>query len=141
MEEGKKTLKEKKRLGIETPENEKGTLERLLEIDENYALIMTLDSIFVGVDSIKATFLSLLRNLAENPEKQEKLRDEVFKVLPHNESTLSMDNMKDMTYLRACLKESFRFTPFFDNFRSAGKDIVLQGYQIPQNVRKAYAAT
>lgn len=115
-------------------EEEKGILEKLLEIDEAYALIMTMDSIIAGVDTTGSSFFNLLFNLAKNPDKQEILRQEIMKVLPNDDSTLSMENMKDMSYLRATIKESFRYTPIFNNFRSAGKDIVLQGYKVPQNV-------
>lgn len=41
--------------------------------------------------------------------------------------------MKHMPYLRACIKESFRLTPVVDStFRGAGRDLVLQGYRIPE---------
>lgn len=42
--------------------------------------------------------------------------------------------MKNLPYLRACMKEGLRFmTPFSQNFRSTGRDTVLQGYQIPKD--------
>lgn len=97
---------------------------------------MTMDSIIAGVDTTGTSFFYLLFNLAKNPEKQEILRQEIMKVLPDDDSTLSMENMKDMAYLRATIKESSRYSPIFNNFRSAGKDIVLQGYQVPKNVSK-----
>ena len=108
--------------------------ERLLEIDENVALVMTLDSIVAGVDTTSATAFLLLRALALFPEKQEILRKEICQALPNVDSELTPESLQNMPYLRACMKESHRFEPVFDNFRSAGQDIVLQGFEIPYKV-------
>lgn len=61
--------------------------------------------------------------LAKNPEKQEKLRDEVL-------------SKKDKRpYLRACIKESFRVMPIVSgNIRLTTKEYNILGYQIPKNV-------
>jgi len=49
--------------------------------------------------------------LAKNPEKQAKLREEVMKVLPNKDSEFTEASIKDVPYLRACIKESQRIYP------------------------------
>lgn len=73
--------------------------------------------------------------LAKNPTAQETLRKEVFNVLPNVDSKLGPDSLNHIPYFKACLKESMRLSPVIGgNQRAAGKDLVLNGYQIPKNV-------
>lgn len=82
-----------------------------------------------------AATAGLLYNLAKNPRAQDKLREEVMKILPTPETPLTLDSLTTIPYMRACLKESMRIVPVFSgNFRGAGRDMVLQGYQIPIEV-------
>lgn len=132
LKQGQEALEEKKRTNS-TSDREIGVLEKLLEIDETVALVMTLDSITAGVDTTGAAFFNLLHSLAHAPDKQELLRKEIMSVLTDDETVLTADNMLNMPYLRACMKESARYTPLVNMMRSAGRDLVLQGYQIPKN--------
>lgn len=73
--------------------------------------------------------------MSKNPDKQAKLRKELMTIMPEKDTPLTLDNMRNLPYLRACIKEAFRFnTPVAVNFRATGKDIVLKGYQIPKEV-------
>lgn len=77
----------------------------------------------------------ILYCLALNPDKQEKLRQELRTILPKKDSPLTPENMQDLPYLRACIKEGLRVCPpLAGTARAVGKDIVLQGYQIPKGV-------
>lgn len=77
----------------------------------------------------------MLYNLANNQRVQGKLRDEIMTVLPKVDSPLTSECLKNVSYLRACIKESMRITPVsFGVQRAAGRDIVLQGYQLPKGV-------
>lgn len=134
LNKGKKALEEKKKSGIVSSEEDRGILEKLLEIDEDIALVMTMDSIIAGVDTTGTGVFNLMYNLALHPEKQGILRKEIMKILPNPEISLSSEIMREMPFLRACIKESARCNPFFDNIRSAGRDMVIQGYQIPKRV-------
>uniref|UniRef100_A0A1B0CC91 Cytochrome n=1 Tax=Lutzomyia longipalpis TaxID=7200 RepID=A0A1B0CC91_LUTLO len=82
-----------------------GVLKKLLEIDVKVATIMIIDLLFAGIDT--------------NPEKQEKLRKELLKILPEKNSPLTVENTRNMPYLRACIKEALRLMPVtYGNFRT-----------------------
>lgn len=116
-------------------ENETGILEKLLAIDEEVAVVMTLDSIIAGVDTTSAGLFFALYSLALNPDKQEILRNELRTILPNKDDKLTAENMNNLPYLRASIKESFRVDPLVTgNFRTTGRDIAMQGYQIPKDV-------
>jgi len=71
---------------------------------------------------------------AKNPDKQELLRQELLKIIPEKNSKLTPETTKNMPYLRAVIKESFRTFPIVSgNARMTTKDIVLSGYHVPAN--------
>ena len=73
--------------------------------------------------------------LAKNPDKQAKLREELISLLPEKNTPLTVEKMKNMPYLRACIKEGLRLYPAVTgSVRKTGQDIVLQGYQVPKGV-------
>ncbi|CAG4940257.1 unnamed protein product [Colias eurytheme] len=107
----------------EKSDDEKGILEKLLEIDEKMAVIMASDMLFAGVDTAANTMIATFYLLANNPEKQKKLREEV----------LSQSERKP--YLKACIKESMRIMPVVaGNLRLTSKEYNLLGYKIPKNM-------
>uniref|UniRef100_A0A1B0CKT8 Cytochrome n=1 Tax=Lutzomyia longipalpis TaxID=7200 RepID=A0A1B0CKT8_LUTLO len=133
VDKGLENLKENAAKG-ENAGREKGVLEKLYEIDKDVAVLMALDSLLAGVDTTAGATFSTLYNLAKNPEKQNILREELLKILPEKDSPLTTENMKNMPYLRACIKEAIRLMPVIPgNLRTTGQDIVLKGYQIPKN--------
>lgn len=74
-------------------------------------------------------------HLAQNPEKQDRLRKEVLQYLPTKSSLLTIDSLNSMPYMRAVVKEALRISPVLaGNARQTGRDIVLDGYQVPQGV-------
>lgn len=57
-----------------------------------------------------------------------------MQILPTKDSSLTPENMKNMPYLRACLKESLRLYPIVvGTVRRINKDVVLSGYHVPVN--------
>ena len=78
--------------------------------------------------------LNTLYNLAKNPEKQEILRQELIKTLPDKNSQLTPEKSRNMPYLRAVIKESFRTLPIVSgSVRMTTKDVVISGYHVPAN--------
>lgn len=77
----------------------------------------------------------ILYCLAKNPDKQEELRKELVAVMPEKDSPLTPDNLKNLPYLRAVIKEGLRLYPATSgNARKTVNDVVLQGYQVPKGV-------
>ncbi|XP_017011348.2 probable cytochrome P450 12c1, mitochondrial [Drosophila takahashii] len=111
----------------------KSVLEQLLQIDRKFAIVMAMDMLMGGVDTTSTAIVGLLLNLSKNPEKQKKLREEVLSKLPSTDRDFTLEDMKSLPYLRAFIKESLRVYPVtFGNTRSAGTDVVLNGYRIPK---------
>nr|CAG38967.1 cytochrome P450 [Drosophila melanogaster] len=118
--------------GVVRPENEQSVLEKLLKVDRKVATVMAMDMLMAGVDTTSSTFTALLLCLAKNPEKQARLREEVMKVLPNKNSEFTEASMKNVPYLRACIKESQRLHPLIvGNARVLARDAVLSGYRAP----------
>ncbi|XP_045500480.1 cytochrome P450 CYP12A2-like [Colias croceus] len=104
------------------PNEERGVLEKLLEIDDKMATIMASDMLFAGVDTTSNSVITTLYLLANNPEKQNKLREEL------------LSDSERRPYLKACIKESMRMLPVvMGNIRKISKDYNLLGYKIPKN--------
>ncbi|XP_034661847.1 probable cytochrome P450 12a4, mitochondrial [Drosophila subobscura] len=132
VDEAIERLEKEAKDGIVRPENEQSVLEKLLKVDKKVATVMAMDMLMAGVDTTSSTFTAALLCLAKNPEKQAKLREEVMKVLPQKDSEFTEASMKNVPYLRACIKESQRVYPLvIGNVRVTAKDSVLSGYQVP----------
>lgn len=70
-----------------------------------------------------------------NPDAQDKLRAEIMNVLPTVDAPLSQEALNQMPFFKACFKENMRLTPItIGNIRATGKQIVLNGYRIPEMV-------
>lgn len=77
--------------------------------------------------------ITIMYHLAKNPEKQQKLREEVLGKLPERSSHLNSQNMANFPYLRACIKEAARLNPVtLGNIRTLPHDVVMSGYLIPK---------
>ncbi|XP_032596215.2 probable cytochrome P450 12a4, mitochondrial [Drosophila grimshawi] len=132
VDEALERLDKEQKQGTVRPENERSVLEKLLRIDQKVAVVMAMDMLMAGVDTTASTFSSLMLSLATNPDKQEKLREEVMRVLPNKDSEFTEASMKNVPYLRACLKESQRLQPLVvGHGRKISRDCVLSGYRVP----------
>lgn len=82
----------------------------------------------------------ILYCLAKNPEKQRKLRLEIWKILPDKNTPLTVEKLTNTPYLQAVIKEGLRMFPVFSGVaRKTGQDLILQGYQVPKGVQTSYS--
>lgn len=78
---------------------------------------------------------NFLYQLAKNPEKQEKLREELKSLPVDANGKLTPTSFLKAPYMRACSKEVMRLSPLIaGNVRAAGKDLVISGYKVPKGV-------
>ncbi|XP_068083408.1 probable cytochrome P450 49a1 [Anabrus simplex] len=119
----------------ETDVREMSVLETLLLKHEDplYGVVMSLDMMLAGIDTTAHSSATLLHYLARNLDKQEKLYQELKTVLPSKDQTITAQNLEDMKYLKACIKESMRLSPTAaGNARKIANDVVLSNYRIPK---------
>nr|WIT94143.1 cytochrome P450 monooxygenase CYP347E7 [Euwallacea interjectus] len=64
-----------------------------------------------GYETSSLVLTYLLLNLAENPQYQQKIRDEIKKSEDENQGELTYDALHQLPWLNACVYESIRFTP------------------------------
>ncbi|XP_065778291.1 1,25-dihydroxyvitamin D(3) 24-hydroxylase, mitochondrial isoform X2 [Muntiacus reevesi] len=87
------------------------------------------------ITAIKTTANSLmwlLYNLSRNPHVQQKLLKEIQSVLPEKQLPRA-ENLRNMPYLKACLKESMRLNPSVPfTTRTLDKAMVLGEYALPK---------
>ncbi|XP_013138514.1 PREDICTED: probable cytochrome P450 49a1 [Papilio polytes] len=104
------------------PEDTKGVILKLAEMNMDVALAFLDDFFFVGIDTTANATLSVLYLLATNPDKQTKLREEI------------MAKGSRRPYLRACIKEAARIRPvLLGNFRLTTTSYNVFGYEIPKD--------
>ncbi|CAL1679137.1 unnamed protein product [Lasius platythorax] len=112
--------------------HDRSILEKLLRLDKQTARVMALDMLTAGVDTTGNVAGATLYYIANNPEKQEKLREEVMFLLPDKTSPITHKVLNQTRYTKACLKESLRLFPIFiGNLRTMQTDVCIGGYRIP----------
>ncbi|XP_034236373.1 probable cytochrome P450 301a1, mitochondrial [Thrips palmi] len=120
------------------PPNEErnfSVLENLLirTEDPQRAVTMALDMLLAGIDTTGTVVATVMYQLATNPDKQQKLHEELDRVIPDPSKPLTKQQLEDMRYLRACIKESMRVMPILvGNARTTIRDLVIGGYQVPK---------
>ncbi|XP_015780624.1 PREDICTED: cytochrome P450 10-like [Acropora digitifera] len=131
-----KELKETTSKGIESSGKVVPLLIYLLtkdELSEEEVNGMAIDVVTGGVDTTSNTLLWMLYHLGRLPHIQEKLHQEVDRVVG-KEKHITPDKIAKLSYLKAFLKESMRVTPIFTlSSRLLQKDVVLSGYRVPAN--------
>lgn len=72
--------------------------------------------------------------LAQNPEAQEKIYEELSRVLP-GDGEITAKHLTDIPYIKACLKETFRIYPItFATSRYLQDNTEIAGYDVPAGV-------
>ncbi|KAJ8925936.1 hypothetical protein NQ315_009788 [Exocentrus adspersus] len=97
------------------------------------AAVLALDLLLVGVDTTSIAVASTLYQLSQNPDKQQKLFEELKRVLPAADANVDAVAQENAPYLKACIKETLRMYPvIIGNGRSLQSDAVLAGYKVPK---------
>ncbi|KAL7643981.1 UNVERIFIED_CONTAM: hypothetical protein RMT77_005994 [Armadillidium vulgare] len=111
-------------------------LETLLQTEgltRKDVMTFMLDMIFAGIDTTSHTVAFTLYLLARNKDKQKKLQEELDLVLGEGKETLKEEQIANLSYVKACIKESLRLFPLaLGNARVLHQDAVLGGYEIPK---------
>lgn len=107
--------------------------------------ITIIDFISGGIFTVSNTLAFLVYNLASNQSVQQKLFEEIESVMGSSidsddehcdASTVVAKHIAQMPYLKACVRECFRFHSTVPGImRVTSKPLVLSGYHIPENVR------
>ncbi|CAH2055789.1 unnamed protein product, partial [Iphiclides podalirius] len=98
------------------------------------AAVAALDLFLVGIDTTSNAVASTLYQLALRPQVQERLHEEITKVLQGR--PLAPGDINQMPYLKACVKEVLRMFPVvIGNGRQLSKDTVICGYNIPKGTQ------
>uniref|UniRef100_A0A673J5D4 1,25-dihydroxyvitamin D(3) 24-hydroxylase, mitochondrial-like n=1 Tax=Sinocyclocheilus rhinocerous TaxID=307959 RepID=A0A673J5D4_9TELE len=83
-----------------------------------------------GVETTANSMLWVIFNLSRNPCSQAKLLKEIQDVVPAGETPCA-EHIKNMPYLKACLKESMRVSPSVPfTSRTLDKDTILGDYTL-----------
>jgi len=127
------------------PSSTKSVVERLMargqmedkSIKENIGSLL-----MAGVDTTAYLMSWIFLNLAEHPDKQKKLAQELDAVLGGNDLT-TMEQLESLPYLHACVRESYRLNPVaaqtiikrLDHDLNMGGYTVKAGDKVSLNVR------
>lgn len=75
-----------------------------------------------------------LYHIARNPDKQEKLFEELKSLIPLN-APVTEEILEECAYTKAVIKEIFRLNPIsIGTGRILAKDTVFSGYNVPEGV-------
>jgi cytochrome P450 family 12 len=119
-----------------TDSDHEGILEKLLKIDKDVAVVMAADMLGAGIDTTASALAGILYALATHQDKQERLREEIFNLLPDKNSQFTIKSLDNIPYIRAVIKEGMRLYPVINgNLRRTTQDLVLAGHQVPNGVR------
>ena len=87
---------------------------------------------FEGHDTTTSGMCWTLYCLAQHPEHQQNVREEVGSVLAGRQN-LTYDDLKELKYTQCCIKEAMRLYPPVNGFvRELSKDTELDGHLIPK---------
>lgn len=101
-----------------------------VEITEDTIIASAVVFLLAGYDTILNDMLVFTRRIAQNPEEQEKLREELREIV-EKDGSLNYQNVMEAKYLEAAIMESQRMVPAgFILERKCTKDYLLPGTNI-----------
>ncbi|XP_065369515.1 probable cytochrome P450 301a1, mitochondrial [Calliphora vicina] len=120
---------------------EPSLLEKVIlsQKDEKIATIMALDLILVGIDTISMAVCSMLYQLATRPEEQQKIHEEMKRLMPDPNQPLTIQLLDQMHHLKAFIREVFRmYSTVIGNGRTLQEDTVICGYRVPKGIQAVF---
>ncbi|CAH2108030.1 unnamed protein product [Euphydryas editha] len=88
--------------------------------------------IFAGHDTTAVAMTYMMMALANEPEIQDKIHDEICQVLGDSDRSPTTDDLSQMQYLECCMKESLRLYPSAPLIaRYLREETVLGDYTVP----------
>lgn len=88
---------------------------------------------------ISMAVCSILYQLATRPEEQQKVYEELKRVIPNPDTPLSIQLLDQCHYLKAFIKEVFRvYSTVIGNGRTLQEDTVICGYNIPKGIQVVF---
>ena len=81
-------------------------------------VIMVIDMLMAGIDTTSHSTSFLFYLLAKNPEKQQKLREEILQVVGPRGSPVTASAVNELHYLKACVKETLRWLNFIHSTKN-----------------------
>uniref|UniRef100_A0A1B6EAW4 Cytochrome P450 n=1 Tax=Clastoptera arizonana TaxID=38151 RepID=A0A1B6EAW4_9HEMI len=110
-------------------EEEAETSEDKIFMTDMHITAQALTFLLAGLETVSSTINFALFTLAENPDVQAKLHEEIDHVMKNHKNTWSYQAVKEMVYLEEILQESMRMYPQIPGiFR-----ICTEDYQIPDS--------
>ncbi|XP_008206386.1 probable cytochrome P450 301a1, mitochondrial [Nasonia vitripennis] len=134
-------LQEKKKNGVQMHESELSLVERILAKESNpkMAYVLALDLILVGIDTISMAVCSIMYQLATRPEEQEKIYEELMRIVPDSSVPLTTKDLDQASYMKAFIKEVFRmYSTVIGNGRTLQNDTIICGYHVPKGVQVVF---
>ncbi|KAJ9567749.1 hypothetical protein OSB04_003715 [Centaurea solstitialis] len=107
-----------------------------ITIDDDVIKALLLDAYVAGTDTSSSVLEWLMTELLLHPDKLEKVKSEVRKVL-HGKKDITEDDLEKMTYLKAVIMETTRLHPPLPVLppRVARHDVKVMGYDIAEGTR------
>ena len=111
--------------------------ERRGEIEMPFVEALVVDLLVAGTDTNGQTMSWFVMNLANNPEVQDRIYDELENCDTEGRKELGVEDMPNLPYTHAALMESMRYStvaPFALPHR-ASRDCEVGGYNIPEGAQ------
>ncbi|KAJ8682810.1 hypothetical protein QAD02_018602 [Eretmocerus hayati] len=124
----REVLKSRSEKKVDNSDFLKFIVERMSEVDEDATVAQVSVIFFDGYETSSSVISSIIFQLAEHPDLQEKARQEVLEVIEKSGGKLNYDCIKSMEYMDKVMHEAIRVNPAAIEFiRVCNKQTTLKG--------------
>ena len=130
-------LAETRKLGTEVARN---SLAMRFMLDDNVseenAMFICNNILVGGIHTTTSSVIHLFHTLSRLPEVQRKIYEEIKRVLGEGQKVPTYQDLSEMKYLRAAIREGFRYnTAPLGNLRVTKVPVNVRGYHIPAGTK------